>query len=101
MLWALVLAMRADAHTYGPLVRRRDEKFIVLTISFDSREEVNIEVNMSSCPHLSAHLFTENFQAINNHHMNSNTTTPPHSRTADRLPSDAPALFASRILEEV
>jgi len=51
--------------------------------------------------HLSAHLFTENFQAINNHHMNSNTTTPPHSRTADRLPSDAPALFASRILEEV
>ena len=42
MLWALVLAMRADAHTYGPLVRRRDEKFIVLTISFDSREEVNM-----------------------------------------------------------
>jgi hypothetical protein len=40
VLWALVLAMRADAHTYGPLVRRRDEKFIVLTISFDSREEV-------------------------------------------------------------
>jgi len=37
VLWALVLAMRADAHTYGPLVRRRDEKFIVLTISFDSR----------------------------------------------------------------
>ena len=98
MLWALVLAMRADAHTYGPLVRRRDEKFIVLTISFDSREEVNMSLNMS---HLSAHLFTENFQAINNHHMNSNTTTPPHSRTADRLPSDAPALFASRILEEV
>ena len=94
MLWALVLAMRADAHTYGPLVRRRDEKFIVLTISFDSREEVNMS-------HLSAHLFTENFQAINNHHMNSNTTTPPHSRTADRLPSDATALFASRILEEV
>jgi hypothetical protein len=42
VLWALVLAMRADAHTYGPLVRRRDEKFIVLTISFDSREEVNM-----------------------------------------------------------
>ena len=48
MLWALVLAMRADAHTYGPLVRRRDEKFIVLTISFDSREEVN---NSPTFPH--------------------------------------------------
>ena len=42
MLWAHVLAMRADAHTYGPLVRRRDEKFIVLMISIDSREEVNM-----------------------------------------------------------
>ena len=42
MLWAHVQAMRADAHTHGPIVRRRDEKFIVLMISFDSREEVNM-----------------------------------------------------------
>lgn len=42
MLWAHVQAMRADAQTHGPIVRRRDEKFIVLMISIDSREEVNM-----------------------------------------------------------
>lgn len=63
MLWAHVQAMRADAHTHGPIVRRRDEKFIVLMISIDSREEVNM-----SPLFLSAHLFQRNtnFQQLKN-----------------------------------
>lgn len=88
MLWAHVQAMRADAHTHGPIVRRRDEKFIVLMISFNSREEVN----MSPFRHAPCE---NQFPAINNHHMNSNTITSTalHSRTADRLPSDAPGVM--------
>ena len=62
MLWAHVQAMRADAHTHGPIVRRRDEKFIVLMISIESIRERKL-----TC-HLSAHLFQRNtnFQQLKN-----------------------------------
>lgn len=60
MLWAHVQAMRADAHTHGPIVRRRDEKFIVLMISIDSREEVNMS------PFRTPFSADTNFQQIKN-----------------------------------